>query len=532
MTEAATQVPANQTTTRKSRNNLALILIVVAIIAVVAIAGYYIYYGFATNYVWYVSDYAEKTSDAFSDTNFHILRTGSDIDKILTPRGTGEVDSVYYDTTVDNMYSIRDNIKDHDYLVVAFTHDSCSSYSVRSGKYYIKNIKDGTATIAHDESVFYYRTDICEMQEYYLVIESRKKGDFDRIQRVEGLDYDRNAARRSTPYVPVSYLDRGHQFGIQFDGGEPYLNEDAVIISKLEDAEEYLYDEEMAELYDEEEAALRTLFTKEMLKADFETYDYILVNAEMDYCGGSITNVGVTNINAAGLANVVIEGESSCGPCAPEFHYYLIPVSKGRVKTVVTGYQFKNDDYCDPGVAYKPVIYLYPERETNISVKLGATEKLLVSYPTYIDGWHVKAQPNGNLTDLDTGRGLYSLYYEAENTVSGMHDEGFVFEGKDTVAFLEEKLAQLGLTDREAEEFIVYWLPKMQNNPYNYVYFETTDEVAANMPLDVAPAPDTIIRINMEWKALDAPIKVKQQNLPATPIREGFTLVEWGGTIL
>lgn len=163
---------------------------------------------------------------------------------------------------------------------------------------------------------------------------------------------------------------------------------------------------------------------------------------------------------------------------------------------------------------------------------MGATEKLLVSYPTYIDGWHVKAQPNGNLTDLDTGRGLYSLYYEAENTVSGMHDEGFVFEGKDTVAFLEEKLAQLGLTDREAEEFIVYWLPKMQDSPYNYVYFETTDEVAANMPLDVTPAPDAIIRINMEWKALDAPIEVKQQNLPATPIREGFTLVEWGGTIL
>ena len=100
------------------------------------------------------------------------------------------------------------------------------------------------------------------------------------------------------------------------------------------------------------------------------------------------------------------------------------------------------------------------------------------------------------------------------------------------MAFLEEKLAQLGLTDREAEEFIVYWLPKMQNNPYNYVYFETTDEVAANMPLDVTPAPDTILRINMEWKALDAPIEVKQQNLPATPIREGFTLVEWGGTIL
>ena len=32
--------------------------------------------------------------------------------------------------------------------------------------------------------------------------------------------------------------------------------------------------------------------------------------------------------------------------------------------------------------------------------------------------------------------------------------------------------------------------------------------------------------------ALEAPIEVKEQKLPETPIREGFTLVEWGGTIL
>jgi hypothetical protein len=52
------------------------------------------------------------------------------------------------------------------------------------------------------------------------------------------------------------------------------------------------------------------------------------------------------------------------------------------------------------------------------------------------------------------------------------------------------------------------------------------------MPLNVSPAPETVIRINMEFKALDAPIEVKTQVLPETPIRQGFTLVEWGGTIL
>ena len=52
------------------------------------------------------------------------------------------------------------------------------------------------------------------------------------------------------------------------------------------------------------------------------------------------------------------------------------------------------------------------------------------------------------------------------------------------------------------------------------------------MPLNVTPAPETVIRINMEFKALDAPIQVKEQQLPETPIRKGFTLVEWGGTIL
>ena len=55
----------------------------------------------------------------------------------------------------------------------------------------------------------------------------------------------------------------------------------------------------------------------------------------------------------------------------------------------------------------KPIIYLYPEIETNISVKLENKDCITVSYPEYDDGWIVTAKPDGTLIDSETGRELY-----------------------------------------------------------------------------------------------------------------------------
>ena len=85
------------------------------------------------------------------------------------------------------------------------------------------------------------------------------------------------------------------------------------------------------------------------------------------------------------------------------------------------------------------------------------------------------------------------------------------------------------LTEIEAEEFIVYWLPKLQENEYNYIRFATMDEINKNMPLEFSVEPDTIIRVLMQYKALDNYIEVNEQKLE-TPERTGFVAVEWGGT--
>ena len=180
-------------------------------------------------------------------------------------------------------------------------------------------------------------------------------------------------------------------------------------------------------------------------------------------------------------------------------------------------------------VADKPIIYLYPEHEQHVTVELLDANKLTHSYPKYESAWEVLAKPNGDLVDLGTGRNLYSLYYES-NCENGFNmQEGFVIKGEDTIVFLEEKLAILGLSEREANEFIIYWLPRLENNKYNYIRFQTADEINSNMRLNITPAPDTTIRVWMEFKKLGQPITVTEQIL-TSPQRQGFVVVEWGGT--
>ena len=179
----------------------------------------------------------------------------------------------------------------------------------------------------------------------------------------------------------------------------------------------------------------------------------------------------------------------------------------------------------------KPIIYLYPEEETEINVKVADPEKLTVSYPKYSEqGWNVIAKPDGTLKDTQTGRELYSLYYEANTNIDkNMYKDGFIVKGEDMQSFLEEKLAILGLNERETEEFIIYWLPKLEKNKYTFIRFAESEYINSAMPLEITPTPDNVIRVLMEFKSIDKPFEIKEQKL-TTPLREGYTVVEWGAT--
>ena len=92
---------------------------------------------------------------------------------------------------------------------------------------------------------------------------------------------------------------------------------------------------------------------------------------------------------------------------------------------------------------------------------------------------------------------------------------------------MEDALARLGLTRREANEFIVYWLPRMEPNPYNLIAFQAT-AYTDHARLTITPEPDSLLRVFMAWQPLDTQEDIPAQNLPAFD-RTGFTVVEWGG---
>lgn len=180
----------------------------------------------------------------------------------------------------------------------------------------------------------------------------------------------------------------------------------------------------------------------------------------------------------------------------------------------------------------KPVIYLYPETEETVTVRLDYPGEIYVSYPKYdpvLKGWNVKAFPGGKIVNLADGNEYSYLFWEGrEASVAWDLSEGFIVEGEKADIFLRDILARMGLTPREYNEFIVYWYPRLKENKYNLVHF-AKGEYEKLAPLTVEPRPDSILRVFMVYKPLMEKIDIQPQQI--TPfVRSGFAVVEWGGT--
>ncbi|MBR0511323.1 MAG: glycoside hydrolase family 9 protein [Ruminococcus sp.] len=182
-------------------------------------------------------------------------------------------------------------------------------------------------------------------------------------------------------------------------------------------------------------------------------------------------------------------------------------------------------------VAAKPVIYLYPEEETDVHVELELTEaELSTTYPRYNNGWDVTASPDGTLLNKADGTHHKYLFWDAVNCRTRFDfSRGFCVAGSDTDSFLKEKLTYMGLTEAEMNEFIVYWLPLMEHNKYNLISFQS-DAYTNSAKLDITPKPDSLLRIFMAYVPLENAVNIEPQELD-TFERKGFTVVEWGGSI-
>lgn len=217
-------------------------------------------------------------------------------------------------------------------------------------------------------------------------------------------------------------------------------------------------------------------------------------------------------------------------------YYETISIEDGSGTTLKRAVRICYDEeYEDPFSTVapkKPVIYLYPEEKTDITVDLDFDGELTYTYPYTEDGhWEVTADTDGTLTNKADGLEYSYLFWEGvTDQFTADFSKGFCVKGKDTTRFLQTILPKMGLTPKEYNEFIVYWAPLMEENAYNLISFQTKN-YEQNAPLHINPAPDSMLRVYMAYKPLTSPVDIEPQTFEPFK-REGFTVVEWGGCVV
>ena len=242
----------------------------------------------------------------------------------------------------------------------------------------------------------------------------------------------------------------------------------------------------------------------------------VQIDGNVLYDYGEIEHIGQLNFNISYNDGALFQffDESYETGCVEVIYDHK--EKKGEIKDGICG-----------GVA-KPVIYLYPQKKTNVTVTFSHPEFLETTYPKFNGRWDVMADVDGSLYDKN-GNYYYALYWDEKKVHTVDFNEGFYVEKEGAITFLEEKLSYIGFSDLERNEFIMYWLPILEKNEKNLVYFELTEERESYNKINISPKPDSLLRVIIHVKKVDKKIDIKKQSLTKTK-RKGFVAVEWGGT--
>ena len=194
----------------------------------------------------------------------------------------------------------------------------------------------------------------------------------------------------------------------------------------------------------------------------------------------------------------------------------------------------------------KPIIYIY-NHQGNIEVSLDINNgDLFCEYPRHTSNsgttyrWQLETTSDGTLYTADGNEYSY-IFWEALSDISEYNFDdgvGYCVKGENTEDFLRDTLSNIGLTPKEYNEFIVYWLPQMQNNEYNLIKFyglDSNDLYNNEFALTVKEDDNIVnnkLRVYMIWKSSDNEIALEPQDFTNVEFDRynGTAVVEWGGT--
>jgi len=207
----------------------------------------------------------------------------------------------------------------------------------------------------------------------------------------------------------------------------------------------------------------------------------------------------------------------------------------------------------------KPVVYLYPEKQTTVRLSFNSPVVLDTQIPTYHNGWLVSAKPDGSLTDLQPqytnctdfegakfgseyaltsckNNAYPYIYWTGKSSEKEYPQDqgGWIVSQGNLKPFMQSKLNEIGLNSKESGDMISYWVPqmKLKQAPFYRLSFFQTHDMNAFVPMNIVPQPDSVLRVFLDWNALESkPLSEPMPQHLEKYTRHGFTVVEWGGKL-
>jgi hypothetical protein len=177
-------------------------------------------------------------------------------------------------------------------------------------------------------------------------------------------------------------------------------------------------------------------------------------------------------------------------------------------------------------VVKKPALYLYPEKETTVEVRLGPKGRITRTIPRCQGRWVVTVGKDG-LID----RKYRYLFYEAElSSPIAQPEEGWCLRRTDLRSRMGSLLARLGLNSREAGDFKAYWLKNLSGSRFWIVRLIRPEVVDDQLGLAIQPKPQSIMRVIFTFTPSANMAKLREPEITKFE-RKGFTAVEWGGIL-
>ncbi|MDX9694670.1 MAG: hypothetical protein RBT49_02665 [Bacteroidales bacterium] len=185
-----------------------------------------------------------------------------------------------------------------------------------------------------------------------------------------------------------------------------------------------------------------------------------------------------------------------------------------------------DDDDCDScNVVYKPNIYIYPTEKTQLEVKINFPMggNIITSIPEYGQGWNIAVDTNGIIDNY------YSyLFYESIQPDIWQVNYGWITKSDQLESFFRQNMSEYGFEGREIDDFIEYWIPRLDIYSFYSIYPQTERTINNVIKLDFSKQPDSMLRLFYVIKGHNQ----KPDNIIEPTIesfeRNGFAVTEWG----